>query len=694
LLRVSCLLLGAGLIALAGCNDNNAPPSPRGATKVLLIDAPFPYDQVARVDVYIVSIQASTRPDTGRNAGDTIQTGLRTIVAPHRAYNLLDLASGATAVLGEGTLLSGEYVQVRLTIDTDSSSITLKNGTVLKQGSGLDWRAGGSEQFGVNAFTDPPLEIPDSGAIVVIDFNLGQSFRPFDPANPAAGFTFIGFVSAINSARSGSVSGTVTGEGDAPIGDASVTLWVPNPSFPTDTAAWAVVAAGKTDASGVFRLPYVGPGTYVASVEPPSGSPYGVLWRSDVAVTVGQETRLGTIAVGPAPAAKLAFRTQPSSVSAGTPIVPAIQVAVVDASGNTVLTATNSVTVAIGTNPPGGTLSGTTTVAAAHGVATFSTLSIDKAASGYTLTAAATGLTSANSDTFTVTCSHDCWTTKASMPTPRYGLRVGVVNGILYAVGGNPSYGVSTDVVEAYDPVANTWTTKASMPTPRSGPGVGVIDGILYAVGGSRCPPSGFCANLATVEAYDRVTNTWTTKASMPTPRYGPGVGVIDGVLYAVGGFSGSDGTGLAAVEAYDPVTDTWTTKASMATPRYDLGVGVINGILYAVGGYDGGPLATVEAYDPVANTWTTKASLPTPLGDVGADIINGVLYAVEGLGSSAVEAYDPGVNTWTTKASMPTPLNDLSVGVVNGVLYAVGGYLVSAGHFSIVVGAVEAYQP
>ena len=48
----------------------------------------------------------------------------------------------------------------------------------------------------------------------------------------------------------------------------------------------------------------------------------------------------------------------------------------------------SSVTLAIGTNPGSGTLSGTVTVAAVNGVATFSNLSINKAGTGYTLTAA------------------------------------------------------------------------------------------------------------------------------------------------------------------------------------------------------------------------------------------------------------------------------------------------------------------
>src|SRR2546430_17508951 len=52
---------------------------------------------------------------------------------------------------------------------------------------------------------------------------------------------------------------------------------------------------------------------------------------------------------------------------------------------------TGNVQVAIEANPGGGTLSGTATVAAVAGVATFSTLSINRTGAGYTLTAAAGG---------------------------------------------------------------------------------------------------------------------------------------------------------------------------------------------------------------------------------------------------------------------------------------------------------------
>ena len=94
---------------------------------------------------------------------------------------------------------------------------------------------------------------------------------------------------------------------------------------------------------------------------------------------------------------------QPTNVVGGAAITPAVAVTIEDASGNPVTTATNAVTMAIGTNPSSGTLTGTLTVNAVAGVATFANLSINAAGSGYTLAASATGLTGSTSSAFNVT---------------------------------------------------------------------------------------------------------------------------------------------------------------------------------------------------------------------------------------------------------------------------------------------------
>ena len=111
-----------------------------------------------------------------------------------------------------------------------------------------------------------------------------------------------------------------------------------------------------------------------------------------------------TVGTGGSSGALLAFLAQPAGATAGAPITPAIQIIAQDTLGN-VLTGFNSnVTLAIGTNPASGTLSGRTTVAASGGLAVFDSLRIDKPGVGYTLTATTTvsGVSAAISSPFTI----------------------------------------------------------------------------------------------------------------------------------------------------------------------------------------------------------------------------------------------------------------------------------------------------
>jgi hypothetical protein len=82
----------------------------------------------------------------------------------------------------------------------------------------------------------------------------------------------------------------------------------------------------------------------------------------------------------------------------------AVIVRVVDQFGNVVAgDNTDTITLSIGTNPSGGTLSGTLTISVTNGVATFGDLSIDLPGTGYTLRAAAGGsLPTIDSDPFNV----------------------------------------------------------------------------------------------------------------------------------------------------------------------------------------------------------------------------------------------------------------------------------------------------
>lgn len=108
--------------------------------------------------------------------------------------------------------------------------------------------------------------------------------------------------------------------------------------------------------------------------------------------------------ITPATATKLVYNVEPSNTTAGSNITAAIQVYITDASDNLITTATDNVTLAFGTDASSGaaTLGGTLTVAASGGIATFSGINIDKAFTGYTLTASAAGLSSATSVSFDI----------------------------------------------------------------------------------------------------------------------------------------------------------------------------------------------------------------------------------------------------------------------------------------------------
>jgi len=109
--------------------------------------------------------------------------------------------------------------------------------------------------------------------------------------------------------------------------------------------------------------------------------------------------------------------------------------------------------------------------------------------------------------------------------------------------------------------------------------------------------------------------SAWTRYADLPDFRFLFGTAEAGGKLYAAGGYGfGAYPNDLATVQAYDPATDTWTTRAPMSTARYGSAAATINGLIYVVGGIqDVYMLGTLEVYDPVTDTWTTKAPMPTP---------------------------------------------------------------------------------
>ena len=165
------------------------------------------------------------------------------------------------------------------------------------------------------------------------------------------------------------------------------------------------------------------------------------------------------------------------------------------------------------------------------------------------------------------------------------------------------------------------------MVTPRENHAMAVLDGKLYAMGGFNDDEQ----FLSSVKRYDPAANSWEEVAPMGEERSRPGTAVLDGKLYAVGGYN--DDGWLAqlgrAVQSRDECVG--GGAAAMAKARDSHAVAVLDGKLYAVGGYLMGYLTSVERYDPATNAWEEVAHMAAARAIVGVVVLDGKLYAVGG---------------------------------------------------------------
>ncbi|NXF72605.1 KLH18 protein, partial [Sclerurus mexicanus] len=155
------------------------------------------------------------------------------------------------------------------------------------------------------------------------------------------------------------------------------------------------------------------------------------------------------------------------------------------------------------------------------------------------------------------------------------------IAGLIYAVGGLNSAGDSLNVVEVFDPIANRWEKCQPMTTARSRVGVAVVNGLLYAIGGYDGQ-----LRLSTVEVYNPETDSWAKVESMNSKRSAMGTVVLDGQIYVCGGYDGN--SSLNSVESYSPETNKWTAVTPMSSNRSAAGVTVFEGRIYVSGGHDG----------------------------------------------------------------------------------------------------------
>ncbi len=206
--------------------------------------------------------------------------------------------------------------------------------------------------------------------------------------------------------------------------------------------------------------------------------------------------------------------------------------------------------------------------------------------------------------------------------------------------------------------------SKTSLVMPKSDRSVsyGALVTRFYAIDGDPYP--------STNRAYDGTTNTWSSRASDPTPRHGLTAATLGGKVYAIDGLSGaSGGTRLSTNNAYDPATNTWSARAHDLVTRFDPAAGVVGTGLYVTGA----SVRELTEYLASANSWKQRTSAPTSTAVAQLGGIGSGLYDFYG---RTAYRYDTGTGVWSTRAS--ESLLDTTSGGVAGVMnqryYVYGG--------------------
>jgi hypothetical protein len=297
---------------------------------------------------------------------------------------LLELVSGDNQVAAVGSALADSLV-VRVTDD---------NGNPVA-GVAVQWTVDGGGSI------SPASVLSAADGTAAAERVLGNASGPQTSQASSAGLTSVTFTQTAEPANPTSL---VLVSGNGQTGAVGAQL--------TDSLVVRLVDDNGNGVGGKAISWVVGTGGGSPSPATSTTNPNGLAWTrwtlgpnagSNLinAVFSGVPSVPFTATAEAGAATKLAFTQAPVTTSAGSPM-PTVRVAIQDASGNTVTSATGQVTLAIGANPGAGTLSGTTTVNAVNGVAVFSTLSIDKAGSGYTLVASSTGLSDVTSPPFDI----------------------------------------------------------------------------------------------------------------------------------------------------------------------------------------------------------------------------------------------------------------------------------------------------
>lgn len=311
------------------------------------------------------------------------------------------------------------------------------------------------------------------------------------------------------------------------------------------------------------------------------------------------------------------------------------------------------------------------------------------------------------------------WAERANMPFERSDHQVAAVGDLIYIVGGLDKNGTVRDDVTVYDTILDSFSSGPKLPVPIHRFGIAMLQGSdetdsrIYVIGGLQSSDFSEAAS-GRVYILDLADMTWSRGPDLNTPRSDLCAYVINGKIYAAGGWSIGFAETLSSVEVLDPERGTWEFIGDMPTPRGDTKCGSLQDRkLVVVGGfYDPSDAFRpthfrneVEVYDTVSGVWESLADYPFARGDFALATLPG--NRLLGIGgerngkgranaqtqaSHQVNEYVGSHNIWVSKVPIPAPRFRMDAAYVDGVVYVFGGHAVCIGKDCPETATTQAY--
>lgn len=254
------ILLGISLVMLFiwSCSDNSTDPTVQGdgSIKLYLVDSPSTFDSVI---IFVKRVEV-------HKSGSDSTSGWFVINDSLRSFDLLQLVNGASVVLGDSVLTSGNYTQIRL--------ILADGNYVIDNGFRHDLTVPSGMQTGIklnHAFTIEPNSLYE----LILDFNVEKSIHITGNGK----YMMKPVIRVMPMIISGSISGMVL-----PL-DAQATVFT---TIGLDTVTT------YPDALGFFKLMVLPQGVYNLEIDP-SNPAYKDTLIENVSVFSHQNTDIGTI---------------------------------------------------------------------------------------------------------------------------------------------------------------------------------------------------------------------------------------------------------------------------------------------------------------------------------------------------------------------------------------------------------------